>query len=360
MILCSNGDDYFVKKKIINVIFNIPLLLLGVTFLAIQEYIMGIILLVVACITFYYITTSTENNINTRIRNIIIAYIILFTIWFIIDYIMNCIADNKEKKIFDNDIKLCYTILNEEHDYKKFENLIEKHNYTFKNEAYSVLQKLIDEKIEQSKTEIPDNEFVSMLNQASIKNYDIKKKAELLKDYNELAKASESIKDEDYIEADNILTVLIFDTNIQEIKDNAKSKQEEIKDLLSVQVIDKAQELINKKEYSSAMTFLSRYRSLKNDSIINMYNEVSKEVSKEKQAQLEKERLDFEIYCYFNMIAWRDKSLNDEQAYSKCANKFGITKEQAKESYHRIEPVSYSYQDKYPDIYEKYASQYYN
>lgn len=348
------------KKKIINVIFNVPILLLGITFLVIQEYIMGIILLVVACITFYYITTSTENNINRRIRNIIIAYIILFTIWFIIDYIINCIADNQEKKIFDNDIKLCYTILNEEHDYKKFENLIEKHNYTFKNEAYSVLEKLIDEKIEQAKLGASDNKFVSMLNQASIKNYDIEKKAELLKGYNELAKASESINNENYIEADNILTVLIFDTDIQEIKDNAKAKQEDIKDSLSVQVIAKAQELINKKDYSSVMTFLSSYRSLKNDSITNMYNEVSKEVSREKQAEIEKERFDYEVYCYFNMIAWRDKSLTDDKAYSKCASKFGITKEQAKESYNNVKNIGYLYQDKYPDIFEKYASQYYN
>lgn len=35
-----------------------------------------------------------------------------------------------------------------------------------------------------------------------------------------------------------------------------------------------------------------------------------------------------------------------------------VNEEQAKESYNRIEPVSYSYQSKYPDIFEKYASQY--
>lgn len=349
------------KKKIINVIFNVPILLLGITFLTIQNYIIGIILLLIACVTFYYISTSTEMNINRRIKYIIIAYIIIFLIWSIIDYIMICISDNKEKKIFDEDIKLCHTLLDEEHNYKQFENLIEKHNIEFKQQAYSILEKLIDEKIEQAKSGTSDNKFVSMLNQASIKNYDIEKKSKLLKGYNELAKASESIENENYIEADNILTVLIFDTDIQEIKDNAKAKQEDIKDSLSVQVIAKAQELINKKDYSSAMTFFSSYRSLKNDSITNMYNEVSKEVSKEKQAEIEKERFDYEVYCYFNMIAWREKeTITDDIAYSKCANKFGITKEQAKESYEKVRYVGWKYQDKYPDIFEKYASQYYN
>lgn len=109
------------------------------------------------------------------------------------------------------------------------------------------------------------------------------------------------------------------------------------------------------------MTFLSSYRSLKNDSITNMYNEVSKEVSKEKQAEIEKERFDYEVYCYFNMIAWREKeTITDDIAYSKCAKKFGITKEQAKESYEKVRYVGWKYQDKYPDIFEKYASQYYN
>lgn len=349
------------KRKIINVIFNVPILLLGITFLTIQNYIIGIILLLIACVTFYYISTSTEMNINKRIKYIIIAYIIIFLLWSIIDYSMICISDNKEKKIFDEDIKLCHTLLDEEHNYKQFENLIEKHNIEFKQQAYSILEKLIDEKIEQAKSGTSDNKFVSMLNQASIKNYDIENKSKLLKGYNELAKASESIENENYIEADNILTVLIFDTDIQEIKDNAKAKQEDIKDSLSVQVIAKAQELINKKDYSSAMTFLSNYRSLKNDSITNMYNEVSKEVSKEKQAEIEKERFDYEVYCYFNMIAWREKeTITDDIAYSKCAKKFGITKEQAKESYEKVRYVGWKYQDKYPDIFEKYASQYYN
>lgn len=348
------------KKKAVNIIFNVPILLFTVAFLLIENYVLGILLILISIATFYYISTSTEFDINKRIRNTIISYVVIFLVLCIINSIYDSVLDQKEKKIFDEDIKLCYTLLNEEHNYKQFENLIEKHNYIFKDEAYSVLEKLIDEKIEQAKTGISDNEFMNMLSQANIKNYDIEKKIKILKDYNELAKASENIKNNDYIEADNLLTMLILNTDNKEIKDNAVAKQEELKDLLIEQVIAKAQELINKNDYTSAISLLSSYRNLKNDSITNMYNEISKQISEERQAEIEKERLDFEIYCYFNMIAWKDKSLTDDKAYSKCASKFGITKEQAKESYHRIEPVSYSYQDKYPDIYEKYASQYYN
>lgn len=67
---------------------------------------------------------------------------------------------------------------------------------------------------------------------------------------------------------------------------------------------------------------------------------------------------DFEIYCYFNMIVSKENIWSDDVAYSKCASQFGITKEEAKESYHRVEPISYSYQEKYPAIYEKYRKQY--
>ena len=50
---------------------------------------------------------------------------------------------------------------------------------------------------------------------------------------------------------------------------------------------------------------------------------------------------------------------SDDVAYSKCASKFGITKEQAKESYQTVNSKGgWWYQDEYPDIFEKYASQY--
>lgn len=347
------------KKKIINIIFCVPILLIGITFLAIQEYIIGLALLLIACITFYYIGTSNSININSRIKNTIIAYIFIFILYSIIIFIISSIEEKKEKMNYENDINMCYNILNEEHNYTKFENLIDKNNYTFKNEAYSVLENLIDEKIEKAKLGTTDNEFVSMLKQASIKNYDIEKKVKLLNGYNELAKADENIKNEDYIGADNILTVLIFDTDIQEIKDNAKSKQEQIKEQLGNQVISKAQELVNKKDYKSAISLLSNYKNLKNDSINTMYSNVSNEISKEEQAKIETERFNYEVYCYFNLIAWNEKdTITDDIAYSKCAKKFGITKEQAKEIYNNIKYVGYSYQSKYPDIFEKYASQY--
>lgn len=346
------------KKKIVNIIFNVPLLLTGVTFLFIKEYITGIILLAIMCVTFYYITTSSYNNINRRIRNVIIAYIIIFILYFIIDFVKYTIDDYKDQKIFDEDINKCYSILNEEHNYKQFEYLVKKHNSDFKEQAYSILENLIDEKIEQEKLGTIDNEFIDMITQSNIDKDSIKEKIELLKEYNKLVEVDNYINNNDYIEADDLLTELINDTDNSEIKDKATSKQNEIKEFLIEQVINKGQELIDKNDYTSAKTFLSNYKNLQNEQITNMYNDVLNYISKENQEKIEKERFDYEVYCYFNLIAWKDKSLNDDEVYSECAKKFGITKEQAKESYNNVKYIGYSYQDKYPDIFEKYQEQY--
>lgn len=290
------------KKKIVNIIFNVPLLLLGVTFLALQGYFIGIILLVIACITFYYITTSDDMNINKRIRNIIIAYVTIFIVYTIINFAIDSIYNYKEKKIFEEDISKCYSILNEEHNYNKFENLMEKHSYDFKKQAYIILEKIVDDKIEQAKAENIDTEFIDMLSQVNITdNYymsyemseGLEKKIELLKGYNELVKVSNSINNKDYIEANNLLATLNSNTDNEDIKEKITAKQEEIKDVLYEQVIAKAQELINKKDYTSAQTLLENYKDLGNKTILDMYNNATNEVNRieaEKKAKEEAER----------------------------------------------------------------------
>ena len=136
------------------------------------------------------------------------------------------------------------------------------------------------------------------------------------------------------------------------------------------QVIAKAQEQINNKDYSSAQSTLLNYKDLGNQTIIDLYNNATNEVNRleaekkaqeeaEERARIEKERFDYEVYCYFNLIVWNEKIQSDDEAFSKCASKFGITKEEAKECYETVNSKGgWWYQDEYPDIFEKYASQY--
>lgn len=346
------------KKKIANIIFNLPLLIFSITFFVIELYVLAIIFLVVACITFYYIYSSNEANINKRIRNTIIIYLIIGVVAITGYFLFNYIEDIQEQKAFDEDISKCYKLLNEDYNYEEFEQLIHKHNYTFKSQAYDILESIIDERLEQTKTGTNNDEFINMLNGASIDDYIIEQKIEELREYNKLIEIDEYIKNKDYITADEKITLLIFDTKNEEVKEIATSKQNEIKDLLIEQVINKAQDYINTKDYNSAEELLSTYLILNDKKIRNLYNEVSSKTSE--SIQIEKERFDYEVYCYFNLIAWQEKeTITDDIAYSRCASKFGITKEQAKECYETVNSKGgWWYQDKYPDIFEKYASQY--
>ncbi len=190
--------------------------------------------------------------------------------------------------------------------------------------------------------------------------------------YSNINKAINFIKDKKYIEAYELFETVAKDNKDvnKEIVDLAISKQNEIKDKAIEQVITKAKEQMNNKEYSEAQSTLSNYKDLGNQTILDMYNNATKEVDrieKEKKAQeeaeekarIEKERFDYEVYCYFNLIAVTQNLTSDDVAYSKCASKFGITKEQAKESYQTVDSKGgWWYQDEYPDIFEKYASQY--
>ena len=345
------------KKKIANIIFNLPLLILSITFLAVEQYLLAILLLVFACITFYYISSSNELNINKRILNTVVIYLIILLVVTIGNFIINLIKDKQEQKEFEEDINKCYKLLNEDYNYEEFEQLIEKHNYDFEVQAYDILEKIIDERLEQTKAGTNNNEFINMLNGVSIDDYDIEQKFEELKEFNIIVEIDECVSDNDYITAYKKITLLLSDTRNEEVKKIVKSKQDNIKDLLIEQIINTAQDYINKKDYDSAEVLLSDYLRLNNEKIRALYDDISTKTSE--AVQREKERFDYEVYCYFNLIVWNEKIQSDDEAFSKCASKFGITKEEAKECYETVNSKGgWWYQDEYPDIFEKYASQY--
>ncbi len=320
-------------------------------------------------------TTSNEKmNFNIDKRMIIFSIIGFLILIFICIQIRN----------YNDDLEQCYTVAKKDFDWDKFQLIIDKHpilKSSFEEKAYQELYKAMDEEIEKIKNGDygTEKESFNWYNEADKNNVDkeykdkIKEKQQLIELYKMINTINRKyIKNEKYREAfaelNDIYNAYGLCSKGQSI---AKDEQNKIKDKAVEQVIEVAQERMNKGDYSSTKAILEDFTHLKNKTITDLYNTCEQKVEEEKKQdeerkkqeekeRIEKEKKDFEIYCYFNMIAWRDKSLNDEQAYSKCASKFGITKEQAKESYHRIEPVSYSYQDKYPDIYEKYASQYYN
>lgn len=355
------------KKKIVNVVLNVPILLLGITFLAIQEYLIGFIMLVIVSISFYYITTSNGMNINSRIKNVIISYIVVFLIACLIGTIIDSINSYKSNKIYEKAIARCHTLLNEQYDYESFENLIEEYGVysKFAEEGYSILEKSIDEKIEQAKQGTNNKEFVQMLNGISIEKYSVKTnietKVKTLKLYHSLVEVDEYIKNQDYINAYSTLNNILYDCEDEEVKNIATLKQNDIKSLLVEQVIAIAQKEINRGFLESAKSTLADYKYLNDEKINTMYNQVTDEVYRIEQEKIAKERFEYEVYCYFGLIAWKEKeTITDDIAYTKCASKFGITKEDVAEIYDRVSQKGWWYQDEYPDIFEKYASQYYN
>lgn len=287
-------------------------------------------------------------------------------------------------KNYNDDLKQCYVVAKQELGWNSFQSLIDKHpilKSSFEEKAYQELYKAMDEEIEKIKNGDygTEEESFNWYNEADKNNVNkeykdkIKEKQQLIELYRMINTINRKyIKNEQYREAfaelNDIYNAYGLCSKGQSI---AKDEQNKIKDKAVEQVIEVAQERMSKGDYSSTKSILEDFTHLKNKTITDLYNTCEQKVEEEKKqdeehkkqeekAIIEQEKKDFEIYCYFNMIAWKDKSLNDEQAYSKCASKFGVTKEQAKESYKRVELTSYSYQDKYPDIYEKYASQYYN
>lgn len=295
--------------------------------------------------------------------------------------ITNYKEEQKIKEKYNNDISTCYEFIKNESDFDGFKSILEEHkeDNTFENEAYSNLYKAIDERIENIKNGINDNKLITMLYDIKENYYltderqeKIEEKYLIANSYTHINESNKYIEEQKYQEAYDILITVINDNKDknQDIVDLVSSKKNEIKDKAIEQVITKAKEQMNNKEYSEAQSTLSNYKDLGNQTILDMYNNATKEIDrieKEKKAQeeaeekarIKKERFDYEVYCYFNLIAVTQNLTSDDVAYSRCANKFGITKKQAKESYQTVNSKGgWWYQDEYPDIFEKYASQY--
>lgn len=286
-------------------------------------------------------------------------------------------------KNYNDDLKQCYVVVKKGLGWNQFQSLINKHSIlksNFEEKAYEELYKAMDEEIERIKNgDYGTEESFNWYNEVDKNKVDkkykdkIKEKQQLIELYRMINTINHKyIKEENYADAYCELYDISNDYILcDKGKGIAKKELSKIQDKAVKQAIQRAEEKIDTWAPSYSIKFLKPFKTTNNSRILELYKlceEKEKQAEQqrkeqeqaEERARIEQEKKDFEIYCYFNMIAWKDKSLNDEQAFSRCASKFGITKEQAKESYNRVEPTSYSYQDKYPDIYNKYASQYYN
>ena len=284
---------------------------------------------------------------------------------------------------YNMDLKKCYNAVKTESGWEEFQSLIDKHfilSSSFEKKAYQQLDKVMDEEIEKIKNEnyTSETQSINWLEKAQKSQVDekykknIKTKQQLIKVYKTINTVNQKyIANERYQEAYVELDYILNEYDLcKEGKNLAKKEQNKIKDKAINQAIEYAQEEINKENYSEAQKILERFTSLKNETITDLYQTCEQKIKEEKKAEeerrnqeekerIEKEKFNYEVYCYFNLIAWNEKNtITDDIAYSKCAKKFGITKEQAKEIYKSIEKVGYSYQSKYPSIFEKYASQY--
>mgnify|MGYP005777779333 CR=1 FL=1 len=291
--------------------------------------------------------------------------------------ITNYINEQQRIEKYNNDVSTCYEVIKNDSDFKKFTSIIEEHTEetNFPSDAYKKLYQAIDERIENIKNGNDDEKLINMIKEIKSKNSSnqtIANKYLKANGYSNINKANKYIQEQKYVEAYELLGTVITDNKDinKEITDLATNKQNEIKEQMLQQVISQGQEKINNKDYSSAQTLLRKYKDLGNQTIVDMYNNATNEVNRieaekkaqeeaEERARIEKERFDYEVYCYFNLIAVKQNLTSDDVAYSKCASKFGITKAQAKQSYQTVNSKGgWWYQDEYPDIFEKYASQY--
>ena len=250
-----------------------------------------------------------DTSLNKKTRYIVpkkiiysIIGIILTIMIIIFSYIgiTNYIKEQRRIEKYNNDLSICYEVIKNDTDFKKFTSIIEEHTEEteFSSEAYKKLYQAIDERIENIKNGNDDEKLVSMIETIKDKNSSnqtICNKYLKANGYSNINKANKYIQEQKYIEAYNLYDTVIKDNKDinKEITDLATNKQNEIKEQMLQQVIAQGQEKINNKDYSSAQTLLEKYKDLGNQTIIDMYNNATNEVNRieaEKKAQEETER----------------------------------------------------------------------
>ena len=325
---------------------------------------------------------SNKKNNNEWLKEIIKKYPKKLTIIGVSLIIVIIIAISQIIN-YNMDLKKCYDVVKKENGWNEFQSIIDKHfilSSNFEEKAYQQLYKVMDEEIEKIKNGDygTEEESFNWYNEADKNKVDkeykdkIKEKQQLIELYRMINTINRKyIKNGQYREAFSELNDIRNAYGLcKEGQKIAKKEQDKIEDKAINQAIVYAQEQINKENYSEAQELLEKFASSKNQTITDLYKTCEQKIKEKKKseeerrrqeekARIEKEKFDYEVYCYFNLIAWNEKdTITDDIAYSKCAKKFGITKEQAKEIYNNIKNVGYSYQSKYPSIFEKYASQY--
>ena len=235
--------------------------------------------------------------------NIFIFLGVTVTIVIIISTYIGITSHIKEQQRiekYNNDLSICYEVIKNDSDFTKFTSIIAEHTEetNFSSEAYKMLYKAIDERIENIKNGNDDEKLISMIKDIKSKNSSnqtIANKYLKANGYSNINKANKYIQEQKYIEAYELLGTVITDNKDinKEITDLATNKQNEIKEQTLQQVIAKAQEQINNKDYSSAQSTLSNYKDFGNQTIVDMYNNATNEVNRieaERKAQEEAER----------------------------------------------------------------------
>ena len=250
-----------------------------------------------------------DTSLNKKTRYIVpkkiiysIIGIILTIMIIIFSYIgiTNYIKEQRRIEKYNNDLSICYEVIKNDSDFKKFTSIIEEHTEEteFSSNAYKKLYQAIDERIENIKNGNDDEKLVNMLKEIKNKNSSnqtIANKYLKANGYSNINKVNKYIQEQKYIEAYDLLGVVITDNKDinKDITDLATNKQNEIKEQMLQQVIIQGQEKINKQEYSSAKTLLGKYKDFGNQTIVDMYNKATNEVNRieaEKKAQEEAER----------------------------------------------------------------------
>lgn len=251
---------------------------------------------------------KTKYNISKKIKRIGIVSILIIVALIICGvYINNYIEEQERINKYNEDISLCYEVIKDKSDWEEFKKIIDNHGQesNFEPEAFEKLYQAIDERIESIKNGNEDEQLLTMLNtikeefSSDITSNTILQKIEekylISNSYSNINKCDKYIQEQNYKEAFDLLNTVIMqnkDKN-QEIVDKATNKQNEIKDKAFEQIINEAQTQINNQDYSSAQKNLKNYKDLGNQTILDMYNNVTNEVNKieaERKAQEEAER----------------------------------------------------------------------